>query len=138
MNTNGEGALHGVEAARERVGAQVRAAEQRQQSVEQLVGELQTVSETVRSARGEVEVTAQPSGRVVDLRFSASAEGLSAAALSRVATETIALAQHAAAMAAVQRSAELLGESSEFVSQLRHDAETAYPKPGAGDSIRFD
>ncbi len=116
-----------IEDARARLDEETRAAEARQEGVKQLAQDVKALSTTVKSPGGEIAVTASPSGRVSNVTFTQAAESLSAAALSELVTATIARAQHRSAMDAVERSAELLGEDSPFVTQLRDDALAAYP-----------
>lgn len=131
---NVEDPLAAVEAARARVDAQIAAAEAKRAGVAQLARDVDHASSEARSPRGEVTVTARPSGQIVAVEFGRAAEGLAAAALSRLVTSTIASAQHRAAMDAVHRSAEVLGEGSPIVDQMRDEAVRAFPDPGADSS----
>ena len=127
-----EGTLDSIQAARARVAAQVAEAETRNAAVARLADDVSALTVRIASPRGEVTVTASPTGRVVQVSLTSAAETLAAAALSQLVTDTVARAQHSAAMAAVQRSAELLGEHSPFVVQLRDDAESTFPDRGSG------
>lgn len=81
-------------------------------------------------------MTAQPGGKVCSVRVTESGLSLGAGALSRLLTETVSQAQHRAAMAAVDRSADLLGGESPFVRDLRSQANEAFPDAGS-DGIRL-
>lgn len=121
--------LAAAEAARQRVAEQVARAEERRADAQHLANDIRSLAATAHSRRGEVSVTAQPSGRVTSVEFTAAALDLSAHELSRIVSDTIATAQHQAAMDAVARSARTLGEDSEFVSHLRTEARVAFPAP---------
>ena len=125
-----------IEAARARVNAQIAEAELRRSAVDKLAEDVKQLSVSVQSPRGEVQATAQPGGKVTGVRFTEAALSLSADALSRLVTETIARAQHQAAMAAVDRSAQLLGDGSAFVEELRTQANTSFPPPAGGIQLR--
>ena len=125
-----------IEAARARVNAQIAEAELRRSAVDKLAEDVKQLSVSVQSPRGEVQATAQPGGKVTGVRFTDAALALSADALSRLATETIARAQHAAAMAAVDRSAQLLGDGSVFVEELRAQANKSFPSADDGIQLR--
>lgn len=126
--------LAAVEAARAKVDAQLAAAEARRAGVTQLAEAVKDAVSTARSPRGEVTVTAQPTGRVVSVVLTEAAESLAAPELSRLLTETVALAQHRAAMDALDRSAAVLGDGSPLVAQMRGEALAAFPEPGANGS----
>lgn len=130
--------LAAIEAARARIAQQVASAEARREEVKTLSHEVRDLSETARSNGGEVSVTARPGGQVVSVDFSPAAEGLSSSALTRIVTETIARAQHRAAMRAVEHSANTLGEDSALVAQLRSEAESAFPAPQTGGEVRWN
>jgi DNA-binding protein YbaB len=125
-----------IDAARARVDAQIAAAEQRRAAVHRLANEVGQLTATAQSPRGEVSATAQPGGKVTAVRVTEEGLSLSADALSRVLTETVAQAQHSAAMTAVDRSSELLGADSPFVQNLRLQANEAFPGAGS-DGIRL-
>ncbi|MFF2273101.1 YbaB/EbfC family nucleoid-associated protein [Agromyces sp. NPDC058136] len=114
-------ALAGVEAARARVAGQIAQAEARRAGIHALADEIRALSATVRSSRGEVQVTAMPGGQVTAVTFSSIAEQLDAASLSAIATRTVAEAQQRAAELAVELASEKLGAESPFVAQLRGD-----------------
>lgn len=132
--TNMDDALNAAAAALAKVDAQVAAAEARRAGMDQLAGEIATLTATVRSPQGEVSVEAQSSGRIVQVAVTEGALKLSAIRLSQLVTETVAEAQRKAALAAVDRSARVLGEESPLVGQLRSEAEVAYPAPGGASS----
>lgn len=132
--TNMDDAQNAAAAALAKVDAQVAAAEARRAGMDQLAGEIATLTATVRSPQGEVSVEAQSSGRIVQVAVTEGALKLSAIRLSQLVTETVAEAQRKAALAAVDRSARVLGEESPLVGQLRSEAEAAYPAPGGASS----
>jgi len=121
-----------IEAARARVDAQIAEAEQRRSAMDQLAGEVKELSASARSARGEVTATALPGGKVSAVQFSDAALSLGPGALSRLATSTIAQAQHEAASAAVERTAQLLGDDSPFVHELRARVHESFPAADNG------
>lgn len=90
---------------------------------------------TARSPRGEVTVTAQAGGIVRAMEFSDAGFELGPAALARLAVQTIAQAQHAAAQRFAESASSELGADSPIAAQLRADAERAFPEPG-GSAIR--
>jgi DNA-binding protein YbaB len=127
-------ALAGVEAARARVAAQIAEAESRRAGIHALADEIRTLSATVSSTRGEVQVTALPGGRITAVVFSTAAQALDAASLSALATRTVAEAQQRAAELALERAAETLGPDAPFVARLRSEvAATRPPAQGLGD-----
>lgn len=132
--TQADDALAAVEAARAKVDAQIAAAEARRFGIDQLAEEVATLTATARSPQGEVTAEAQSGGRIVQVSVTETAVQLSAIRLSQLLTETIAEAQRKAALAAVERSARVLGEESPLVGQLRTEAEAAYPAPGGASS----
>lgn len=121
--------MEALEEARSQVAAQVAAAEARKEAIDQLVAGVRDTSETAKSPRGEVTVVAAPTGRIISLTLGEPSASLSIVELSKLITDTIANAQHAAAMAAVQLSAETLDPQSPLVVQLRAEAEAAFPGP---------
>ena len=114
-------ALAGVEAARAKVAAQIAQAEARRAGIHALADEIRTLSATVSSPRGEVQVTALPGGRITAVVFGSAAEALDAASLSALATRTVVEAQQRAANLAVERAAETLGPDAPFVARLRSE-----------------
>lgn len=122
--------LAAAEAARERVAEQVARAAERKTQVQTLAADLRATTATAKSARAEVTVTAQPSGRITAVEFAPAAENLGAAELARLVTHTIAAAQHKAALNAVERSSQTLGDTAELVTQLRAEAAATFPDPG--------
>ena len=114
-------ALAGLNAAKGRVEGQVAAARARNEALDMLADEVQRMSATVTSPRGEVTVTALAAGAITGVLVTAEARGLEASRLSEVITSTIAAAQRAAADQAVARTAEVLGEASPLVAGLRSD-----------------
>lgn len=90
-------ALAGLEAARGRMHAQLEAARARNAALHALAADAATAEATVRSPRGELEVTAGADGGIRAVRFSEAALELTPAELGRLTTETAAAAQRAAA-----------------------------------------
>lgn len=132
--------LAAAEAARQRVAEQVARAEECRADAQYLANDIRSISATTHSRRGEVSVTAQPSGRVTAVAFTKAAKSLSTSELSHIVSDTIATAQHQAAMNAVERSARTLGEDSEFVTHLRTEAHVAFPapEPSAQSELRWN
>lgn len=126
--------LAAVGAARAKIDALVAEAELRKDATKNLTEELRAVSAQARSPRGEVSVVAQPSGRIESVQFAESAEELRASDLTRLVTATIAEAQHRAALAALEMSAQVLGEDSPAFEQLRAEALAAFPDAGNTDT----
>lgn len=121
--------MESIEGARAHVAAQVAAAEARKMAVDQLVDDVRDTTATAKSARGEVTVVAAPTGRVVSLLLTESSTELRAPELAKLITDTIASAQHAAAMLAVTLASNALDPSSPLVVQLRAEATAAFPGP---------
>jgi DNA-binding protein YbaB len=115
------------EAARAQIRAQVEAARARRDAVHALSGKVASTSATIRSSRGDVTVTADPTGRISKVRLSEDAMDLRPDDLSRLLTETIADAQRAASAAALQEAEQLLGADDGFVAQLRNDIDKRFP-----------
>ena len=107
--------------ARGRVRAQVQAARARNAAITALAATVATTTATVRSARGEVTVTARPDASIVEIVVAAGALDLRHDALGRLLTDTVARAQRAAAGLALEAAADALGEDSELVTGLRAD-----------------
>lgn len=125
-------------AALAKVDAQVAEAEARRAGIDQLAGEIATLTATARSPQGEVSVEAQSGGRVLRVAVTERGAQLSAARLSQLLTDTVADAQRKAALAAVDRSAQVLGTESPFVGQLRAEASEAFPGASTGsDDIGY-
>lgn len=121
-----------LEAARAQVDAQIAAAEQRRDAAHRMADDIKELTVTASSPRGEATVTAAPGGGVTAVRIADAALSLGAVALSRLVTETIAQAQRKAALAAVERSAEVLGEASAFVTELRSQVDQSFPGADPG------
>lgn len=135
---HGDDPLAAVEAARAKIDADIAAAESRLADIDELADKIRSASVTVRSPRGEVAVTAQPTGRVASVEFSAAAERLATRALSRLVAETIAHAQHRAALTGIDLSAHLLGTESPLLAQMRREALDAFPAPASdANPIRY-
>lgn len=105
--------------ARARVRAQLDASRARNAAVNALAETVATTTATVRSARGEVTVTARPDGTIADVVIAPGALDGRADALGRLVTTTIAAAQRAAAERALESTADILGPDSPFVTGLR-------------------
>jgi hypothetical protein len=101
-----------------RVGQQVAAAQERAATASRVRAELDRVRGQARSPRGEVTVSADATGRVVDLRFAEDAVELSARDLSRLTLETIAAARAASGAAALEVARAAWGEDSPTVAAL--------------------
>lgn len=116
-----------ADAALARVDAQVAEAEARRAGIELLADEVTALTAVERSPQGEVTVEAQSGGRVLSVAVSDRALQLSPQRLSQLLTETVSAAQRSAALAAVARSAMVLGEDSPLVGQLRAEATATFP-----------
>lgn len=86
-----------LEAARSRMHAQLAAARARNAALHAFAAEARAAEATVRSPRGELEVTAGADGGIRSVRFAESAFDLTPAELGRLTTETTVAAQRAAA-----------------------------------------
>jgi hypothetical protein len=86
-----------LEAARTRMRAQLAEARARNAALHAIAAQVRTTEATVRSPRGELEVTAGADGGIRSVRFAESALDLAPAELGRLTTETAAAAQRAAA-----------------------------------------
>jgi hypothetical protein len=107
--------------ARSRVRAQVEAARARNVAITTLADTVATTTATVRSARGEVTVTARSDATIVDIVVAPGALGLRHDALGRLLTDTVARAQRAAADKALESAEDALGAHSDLVTGLRAD-----------------
>ena len=101
-----------------RVGQQVAAAQERAATAAQVRVEMDRLRGQARSRRGEVTVTTDATGRVVDLRFADDALELSARDLSRLTLETIEASRAASGAAALDLARAAWGEDSSTVAAL--------------------
>ena len=106
-----------IEAALARLDSQVEGARSARAALEDGIEDVRSVRASVRSARGECEVTASADGSVLGITF-AREIGLSTG-LELLLVRTIAQAQNEARAEAASKAASILGESSPFVVQLR-------------------
>jgi hypothetical protein len=120
------------EQVRATVAQQVEAASARTAAVDALADRLSATTATVRSLRGEVEVTADPTGAVHDVRFADAARELHAADLGRLVTETIARAQHEAAERALAAASDALGADDAVVTRIRDEVRRRPEPPAPG------
>jgi DNA-binding protein YbaB len=111
----------GPDAVRATIDAQVADAAARAAAVDALAERIATTTATVRSLRGEVEVTAAPSGAIRSVRLADDALELTAVDLGRLVTETISRAQREAADRAFAEAESALGPDSGVVGQLRDE-----------------
>ena len=109
--------------ARARVRDQVEASRARNAAVNALAETVAATTATARSARGEVTVTSRPDGTITDVVFAPGALDGRAEALGRLVTVTIAEAQRAAAVRALDAAEDTLGSDSAFVADLRADVD---------------
>ena len=86
-----------LEAARTRMRAQLAEARARNAALHAIADQVSAAEATVRSPRGEVEVTAGADGGIRAVRFAEAALDLAPADLGRLTTETVDAAQRAAA-----------------------------------------
>ncbi|WP_181408839.1 YbaB/EbfC family nucleoid-associated protein [Schumannella soli] len=119
------------------VQSQVAAADARTAAIDALADRVAATTATARSLRGEVEVTAEPTGAVRDVRFSDAALELRSADLGRLVTETIARAQRDAAEKALAAATETLGADSAVVGRIRDEVSRRPepPVPGARSTL---
>jgi len=122
----------GPDQVRATVRAQIAKAEARTAAVDALADRIAATTATVRSLRGEVEVTAEPSGAVRSVRFADDALELRAADLGRLVTETIARARFEAAERALAAAGETLGDDSPLVARLRDEVHRRPEPPAPG------
>jgi DNA-binding protein YbaB len=115
---------------RARIAEQVAAADARTAAIDRLAAEVRAAGATVRSPRGEVEVTASASAVVTDVRIADEALDLAPEELSRLVTDTVARAQAAASERALLLAADELGEDSAIVQELRSDLASRTPPTG--------
>ncbi|WP_369111675.1 YbaB/EbfC family nucleoid-associated protein [Microbacterium sp. Leaf203] len=113
MNQDLEGR---VEAALARIDAQVEGSRSARASLEARIDDIRRVRVSVRSARGECEVTASADGAVLEIAFAREIE--LSAGFESLLVRTIAQAQEKAREEAALIAAPVLGESSPFVVQL--------------------
>lgn len=107
-----------VEATLARIDAQVEGARSRRAATDAVIEDVRSVRASVRSARGECEVTASANGAVLGIKL---ARGLqSNTTLESLLIHTIARAQAEAREDAARRAASTLGQQSPFVVQLRN------------------
>ncbi len=100
-----------LDAARGRVQAQLQETRARNEALHSLAEQTAEATATVRSPRGELEVTAEAGGRIRAVRFAGTALDLTPADLGRLTTQTIVAAQRAAAEAALAAVESTLGPS---------------------------
>ena len=112
-----------VEAARARVQSQVDDARARHRAMRNAMADVEKLSDSARSARGEVVVFASFSGAILDVRLADT--DLEPRSLGRLITVTIAQAQQAARDAAADHMAQHVSPDSPILAELR----TPMPKP---------
>jgi DNA-binding protein YbaB len=117
-----------AEMARAHVRSQVAAAQLRADALNYLADTIATTSATVRSANGEVSVTATASAAITGVQLNADALELQPDALGRLVTRTIADAQRAAAELAVAAAEESLGSENSVVASLRDEVDSRFPQ----------
>lgn len=127
-------AFDDLDSARARIRSQVQDARERTAAVTVLAEQVAATSATVRSARGEVTVTATAGARITDVTVADAALGLRADVLGRLIRDTVAAAQRAAAENALVLAEETLGTDSGFVVGLRADIDTRFGE-APGDTI---
>ncbi|WP_409201777.1 YbaB/EbfC family nucleoid-associated protein [Microbacterium testaceum] len=108
-----------IEAALARLDAQVEGARLARAALDEGIEDMRSVRASVRSARGECEVTASADGSILGITF-AREIGLRTS-LELLLIRTIAQAQNKARAEAASKAASVLGESSPFVVQLRRN-----------------
>ncbi|MDY6214361.1 MAG: YbaB/EbfC family nucleoid-associated protein [Schaalia hyovaginalis] len=118
-----------LEAVRARAERQLREAQDRKDRFAQVSRDAQSHAATVRSPRGEVEVTAQATGRILNLTFSSNALALGSEKLAALVTETIARAQHDAATQGITLMSSVLPGDSPFYRSLSVQIEDTFPAP---------
>jgi DNA-binding protein YbaB len=124
-------AFDDLDSARSRIRSQVQDARDRTAAVTVLADQVAATSATVRSARGEVTITATAGAQVTGVTVSPGALELRADALGRIILDTIAAAQRAAAELALAAAEDALGADSGFVVGLRADIDSRFgDRPG--------
>lgn len=106
-----------VEAALARLDAQAEGARLARTAMDAGIEDIRSVRASVRSARGECEVTASADGSVLAITF--ARETQLNTGLESLLVRTIAQAQAEAREEAAIKASSVLGESSPFVVQLR-------------------
>jgi DNA-binding protein YbaB len=119
-------AFDDLDSARARIRSQVQDARERTAAVTVLADQIAATTATVRSARGEVTVTATAGAQITDVTVADAALSLRADALGRLIRDTVASAQRAAAERGVAAAEETLGADSAFVAGLRADVESRF------------
>jgi len=127
-------AFDDLDSARARIRSQVQDARERTAAVTVLAETVAATTATVRSARGEVTVTATAGARITDVTVADAALGLRADALGRLIRDTIASAQRTAAERALAAAEETLGADSGFVAGLRADVDSRFGEM-PGDTV---
>jgi len=120
----------GFAAARRQLDDINRQAQQNRERAQALAADVESITESVRSPRGEVTVRARVGGKLAGLDFGPAAEGLALPVLAQLTLETIAQAQHKAMSVLADRSAELFGAESDIATSLKSDARRGYPTTG--------
>ncbi|WP_417563877.1 YbaB/EbfC family nucleoid-associated protein [Microbacterium sp.] len=110
-----------------RVQEQVAQAQQRAQAAQQMRAEVEALRGTATSARREVSVTVDASGRLIDVDLADAALDLRARDLGRLIVATAGAAQRDAGEQAVAVASRAFGDDSPVVDRLRAelDARTA-------------
>lgn len=106
-----------IDAALARIDAQVEGARSARATLDAAIEDVRNVRVSVRSARGECEVTASAEGAVLGIKFAREIQ--LSTGFESMLIKTIARAQAEARERAADKAASLLGESSPFVAQLR-------------------
>lgn len=119
-----------LEAARAQIHADAQAFRDRRDQLDELAQSIEAVTATARSPRGEVTVTAAPSGVVLSVVFSDDALSSGRSSLERLVLQTITQAQRAAADEAARLTAETMGPDSALASEMARDADRRFGQPG--------
>ena len=125
-------AEEGIAAAQRQLQEASRQAQQNRDRAQQLSADVEQLTGTARSPRGEVTVRARVGGRIDDIVFTESAGDLTLQDLARLTVKTIANAQHDAMSSLAERGAELFGAESDVAASLRSDAERGFPAAEPG------
>ncbi|MDR2320968.1 MAG: YbaB/EbfC family nucleoid-associated protein [Microbacterium sp.] len=120
----------GIAAAQRQLQEAAQQAQQNRDRAQQLSADVERLTGTARSRRGEVTVRARVGGRIDDITFAESADDLTLQALARLTVQTIANAQHDAMSSLAERGAELFGAESDIAASLRSDADRGFPAGG--------
>ncbi len=112
-----------IDAARERVRTEARAARERNDALRSLASTISAVTGSARSQDGSIRVTAATDGRVIGIEIDDRATETGGPALGRALVAVVAEAQRDAVERAAAVSAARLGEAHPLVADLAGSAQ---------------